>query len=109
MNEPTILKTPLARIDLAACWAYIAERNPDTAHRFRLAAEVTFVAMARMPNASAPYGVKNPRLLGLRCSRVRRFRNDLIFYRPIDGGIDVIRVLHAARNIAAILDDPDEE
>src|SRR5262249_26257584 len=107
MNGPIILKTPLARIDLAACWAYIAERNLNAARRFRLAAEETFAALAGMPNLGAPYEVANPRLQGLRCARVRRFRNYLIFYRPIDGGIDVIRVLHAARNIAAILEEPE--
>ncbi|AGA27526.1 type II toxin-antitoxin system RelE/ParE family toxin [Singulisphaera acidiphila] len=105
MSEPTILKTPLARIDLAACWGYIAERNPEAAHRFRLAAEATFAALARMPNIGAPYQVRNPRLQGLRCTRVRRFRSYLIFYRPIDGGIDVIRVLHAARDVAALFDE----
>jgi len=84
---------------------YIGERNPDAAHRFRQAAEATFSALARMPGTGAPYEVNNPRLQGLRCARVSRFRNYLIFYRPIDGGIDVIRVLHAARNIAAILDE----
>jgi toxin ParE1/3/4 len=106
MSEPIILKTPLARTDLASCRAYIGERNLDAAHRFRLAAEATFAALASMPNAGAPYEVTNPRLQGLRCARVRRLRNDLISYRPIDGGIDVIRVLHAARDIVAILDEP---
>jgi len=107
MSQPSILKTPLARLDLAACWAYIAERSPEAAHRFRLAAEATFDVLARMLQVGAPYEVCNPRLQGLRCARVRRFRNHLIFYRPIDGGIDVIRVLHAARDIATILEEPE--
>lgn len=34
---------------------------------------------------------------GLRTAQVRRFRNYLIFYLPVAGGIDVIPVLHAAR------------
>jgi toxin ParE1/3/4 len=104
MNGVTVLKTPLARIDLAACYAYIGERSPDAAHRFRQAAEATFEALARTPGIGAPYEVANPRLHGLRCARVRRFRNYLIFYRPIAGGIDVIRVLHAARDTRAILE-----
>jgi toxin ParE1/3/4 len=83
--------------------AYIGERNPDAARRFRLAAEATFEALALSPRIGTLYPVANPRLQGIRCSRVRRFRNYLIFYRPIDGGIDVIRVLHAARDIKAIL------
>jgi toxin ParE1/3/4 len=105
MNEPVIVKSPLARIDLAASYAYIGERNPGAARRFREAAEATFLALARMPNAGAPYELRNPRLKGLRCSRVGRFRNYLIFYLPLQGGIDVIRVLHAARNIEAILEE----
>lgn len=105
MSGTTVHKAPLARIDLIACYAYIGERNPDAAHRFRLAAEDTFKVLALSPNIGEPYEVSNPRLQGLRCARVKRFRNYVIFYRPIASGIDVIRVLHAARNIRNILEE----
>lgn len=36
---------------------------------------------------------------------IRRFPNHLIFYRPIDGGIEVIRVLHGAQDLDAIFGD----
>jgi toxin ParE1/3/4 len=104
MTDPVILKKPAARIDLAGCYAYLGERNPEAARRFRLAAEATFLALARMPGTGAPYEVANPRLRGLRSAAVRRFRNYVIFYLPVPGGIDVIRVLHAARNTKAILE-----
>jgi toxin ParE1/3/4 len=103
VNGAIVLKTPLARIDLAGCYAYIGERNLDAAHRFRNAAEATFAALALSPSIGEPYEIANPRLQGLRCFRVRRFRNYLIFYLPVDGGIHVIRVLHAARDLAGIL------
>ena len=90
MNDPLILKRPAARIDLAACYTYIEERNPDAARRFRLAAEAPFAALARMPATGEPYEVANPRLQGLRTAQVRRFRNYLVFYLPVGGGIDVI-------------------
>jgi toxin ParE1/3/4 len=105
MTDPIVLKTPQARIDLAGCYAYIGERSPAAAHRFRQAAERTFGELARSPLIGEPAGFDNPRLEGLRCARVRRFRNYLIFYRPIENGIHVIRVLQAARNIAAILEE----
>lgn len=108
MNEGIVLKRPVARFDLAACYAYIGERNPDAARRFRLAAEATFATLAASPGIGTPYEVANPRLAGLRCGRVKRFRNYLIFYLTVEGGIEVIRVLHGARNIQAILEDEDE-
>jgi toxin ParE1/3/4 len=37
--------------------------------------------------------------------RVRRFDKHLIFYRPVADGIEVIRVLHASRDLAAVLDE----
>jgi toxin ParE1/3/4 len=35
---------------------------------------------------------------------VRGFRNHLIFYLPVQGGIEVWRVLHGARDLPAILE-----
>ena len=109
MNDRVVLKRPAARIDLAACYAYIGERNPNAARRFRLAAEATFAALARMPGTGALYELTHPRLQGLRSAQVRRFRNYLVFYLPIAGGIEVIRVLHAARNIKVILETEDTD
>ena len=97
-------QTVRARIDLAGFYAYIGERSLESARRFRKAANETFVALARSPGIGEPYEIANPRFEGLRCARVRRFRSCLSFYRPIEGGIEVIRILHAARNIGEILE-----
>jgi plasmid stabilization system protein ParE len=35
----------------------------------------------------------------------RRFEKHLIFYRPMKDGIEVIRVLHASRDLVAVLDE----
>ena len=37
--------------------------------------------------------------------RVQRFDQHLIFYRPVAEGIEVIRVLHSSRDLAAVLDE----
>jgi toxin ParE1/3/4 len=99
MTEPIVLKKLYARIDLAACYAYIGERNLDAAYRFRRNAEATFTALARNPGMGEPYELGDPSLAGLRCHRIKKFRSYLVFYLPIHNGIDVIRVLHAARDI----------
>ena len=44
-----------------------------------------------------------PRLTGLRVFPVRGFPKHLIFYRPVADGIELVRVLHGARDVAAIL------
>jgi toxin ParE1/3/4 len=41
----------------------------------------------------------------VRAWSVRGFENYLIFYRPLSNGIDVVRVIHGARDIAAVFDD----
>ena len=53
----------------------------------------------------APFG----RLKGLRMWQVRGFEKHLIFYRPIKDGIEVIRVLHASRDLVAVLDEDSDE
>ena len=79
MNGPFVIVRPRARTDLAHGFAYIGERNPGAAHRFREAAETTFAALGRTPGIGALYEIPNPRLEGLRCLRVKRFKNYLIF------------------------------
>jgi toxin ParE1/3/4 len=44
-----------------------------------------------------------PRLTGLRVFPVRGFPKHLIFYRQVADGIELVRVLHGARDVAAIL------
>jgi toxin ParE1/3/4 len=46
----------------------------------------------------------NPNLQSLRQHSVRRFRNYIIFYLPTDDGIEVVRVLHGARDVQGILE-----
>jgi toxin ParE1/3/4 len=75
----------------------------DTALRFYDAAAATFEKLARTPRLGEQRESSDPRLSGLRVWRVEGFPNHLIFYRPIDGGIEVIRVLHAARDIDRVL------
>ncbi|MFC1707767.1 DDE-type integrase/transposase/recombinase [Planctomycetota bacterium] len=42
-------------------------------------------------------------LAGIRMWSIRGFKNHLIFYRPSPEGLDVVRVLHGARDIPRIL------
>jgi plasmid stabilization system protein ParE len=46
---------------------------------------------------------ENPELTELRVWSIKGFEHYLIFYLPIDDDIDVIRVLHASRDVENIL------
>ena len=73
--------------------------------------------LAGMPSMGPRYDPEEPIYAGLRYFPITRHRKFPIFYRPSPhGGIEVLRVLHGARDIAAILadeftvaDEPDDE
>ena len=98
-----IIRRPLARRDIVATALYIAEQSPDAGRRFLAAIESTIVAIAAMPGMGAPRQYRDPRLQGLRMIAVAGFEKILVFYRPIEAGIEIVRVLHSARDIQAIL------
>jgi toxin ParE1/3/4 len=54
------------------------------------------------PKLGIPCRFDAPRIQDLRWWRVKRFDKHLIFYRPADQGIEVVRILHSARNLEAI-------
>ncbi|MEX2173343.1 MAG: type II toxin-antitoxin system RelE/ParE family toxin [Pirellulaceae bacterium] len=99
-GEPFI--KPQVYLDLDELAAWIQRDSPQAALRFLNEAETTFQSLADMPGSGSLYAVRNLRLAGLRCSTVRGFPNHLIFYLPIRNGIDVVRVLHGARDLPRI-------
>jgi toxin ParE1/3/4 len=103
MND-AIHRSPGARRDLVEIFRYYTRQGGlRVAQRFFAQAEATFARLARMPGLGTPYGHEHPALAGLRFFPVSRFRNHLVFYRPVVGGIEIVRVLHGARDIDGIL------
>jgi toxin ParE1/3/4 len=52
-----------------------------------------------MPGMGALREFSNPRYTGLRSWPITGFERILIFYRPTADGIEVLRILHGARNL----------
>ena len=93
-----------ARQDLVDIFRYHArEAGFRVARRFFAQAEVTFTRLATMPGMGTSYEHEHPALAGTRYFPVSRFRNHIVFYRPVAGGIEILRILHGARDIASIL------
>jgi len=97
-------KRPQAVQDLVDIAAYLAEEsgNDELGWRFLDAAEEALRHLAEMPGLGVTRQYNDPDLAGVRMWRVAGFPNHLIFYREVESGVDVIRVLHASRDIDAI-------
>jgi toxin ParE1/3/4 len=100
----TVFRRPAAERDLEEIAVYLGQRNPTAATRFLDAADRTFALLASMPGLGSAVPLANPQLQGLRQYPVQRFRNYLIFYLPTDDGIEVVRVLHGARDVQSMLE-----
>jgi toxin ParE1/3/4 len=106
---PVVVKKPRAEQDLLDHYTYIGERNLDAAERFLDAAEEAFVLLAQVPRMGRVWDSPSPRLAGVRSWTIPTFRNYRIFYRPIQGGIEVLHVFHGKRDIQRILEEEEEE
>lgn len=92
-----ILRRPAARDDLVAIWAYIAADSVHYADDTMDRIEQCLHILADGPRM----GRSRPELRdGLRSFVIGNY---VIFYEPLDDGIDVIRVLHGARDAASAL------
>ncbi len=92
----TVLCTFRARQDLIDLAAWIAADNPDATRRFIDAARATAEDLSDQPERGTPRAFASPALAGIRMSAVKGFRRHLMFYRPDDSHILIVRVLHGS-------------
>ncbi|MGY6215769.1 type II toxin-antitoxin system RelE/ParE family toxin [Methylolobus aquaticus] len=100
---PTITLSQKAKQDLQAIWAYIANDKPR-------AADQTLDTI----NERVQLLADNPKLGPLRTDiapdlRYLVINNYLVLYRETAEGVFIVRVLHGARNLSAILRDDTAE
>lgn len=95
---------PRAERDIEERADYL-RRNADlaTGARFQAAALNDILGLLEAPLKGSPRRFRHARLAELRQWPVSGFERVLIFYRWTDYGIEVLRVLHGARDIARIL------
>ena len=92
-----------AELDVDEIAARIAENNLDAALRFLRAVENAYELLAAWPRIGTRRIARNPSLCGLRSYPIRRFRNYLIFYLPFEDGVEIVRVIHGARDLPVVL------
>jgi len=91
-----IIRRPLAAADILDIWDYIAEDSIEQADRWvdKLDEKLELIATQPLLGRSRDELAVNVRSFP--------FGRYVIFYAPIEGGIDVVRVLHGARDIDSV-------
>ena len=94
---------PAADADVDEIAAYIAQDSIEQAMRFFDAVNATYKMIFEAPSRWPLYGFTHPRLQDIRKHAVLGFPNHLIFYRIDADMVEIIRVLHGARDIPNVL------
>ena len=94
---PRVLRKPLARADLLDIWNYVAEDSPAKADHLLDSINKQCQTLARFPKMGRARNELGPSLHSFPVG------NYVIFYREISKGIEIIRVLHGARDIEGII------
>ena len=96
---------PSADTDVDELAEHIASTSVDQALRFCDAVQSTYALILDAPERWAMYGFAHPRLAELRKLSVIGFSNHLVFYRIDADMVEIVRVLHGARDIPTLLED----
>jgi toxin ParE1/3/4 len=94
---------PTAEADVDDAALFIAKDSIEAALRFYDSVERTYRQIRDHPMRSPRYELDHPKLANLRKRSVTGFRNYLVFYRIEPSIVEVIRVLHGARDIPSVL------
>ena len=103
-----VIRSPAARADVVETVRYLADRDLDAAARFSRAVRATEAVILDTPGLGAPRGFRNEYLQGLRMHPVQGFKRWLIFYLERPGAIEIVRVLHGARDLETLPGEGEE-
>ncbi|MGB9406696.1 MAG: type II toxin-antitoxin system RelE/ParE family toxin [Terracidiphilus sp.] len=94
-----------ARRDILLNAEYLEEHGGmETAQRFLDATQMTFETLARMPKMGILCTFSSPALRRLRRWPVKGFENWLIFYLPRRNGVEIVHLIHGARDIESLFE-----
>jgi toxin ParE1/3/4 len=109
MKKLEVIYLRKAQEDIDDITYYIAQDNLAAAVAFFAAVESTCALLSTMPDMGSTRDYHNPRFSNLRMFPVKKFEKYLIFYESSDEELLVVRVLHGARDIAALFEEEKDE
>jgi len=100
----TLLRKPQVNDDLIQYYAYIAVDKVEPAERLLRVAEESFQLLLEMPAIGTKWVSRHKALASIYVYPLPTpYRNYLVFYRLIPNGIELLTVLHGARNLEKTL------
>jgi len=104
-EEARVFVRARARRDILSNAAYLEEHGGlETAQRFLVAIQSTFEALAKMPKLGVLCNFRSAALRRIRRWPVKGFENWLVFYLPKRDGVEIVHVIHGARDIESLLE-----
>jgi toxin ParE1/3/4 len=94
-----IVRRPQAESDLVELYVRIGRGSVRAADRFLAAVDRACETLAQMPELGSRPESRRLARTGVRLWSIRGFKRYVIIYRPLDDGIEVLRVVHGARNL----------
>lgn len=99
-----VVQRPRAAEDVRGIVGFIADDNPEAALRFFDAYVRTLETLRAHPARGRRYEPGHPALGDIRVVAVSGFRSYLIFSRTAADSVEIVRVLHGARDILSALE-----
>jgi plasmid stabilization system protein ParE len=96
LNEP-------ARDDIAEILNLIAADNQTAANRVYKAIEKAFASLSKFPGMGALIDDSDAEFAGMRFWPLTKWRHYLAIYKQLPDGVEVVRVLHSARDATRVL------
>lgn len=92
----------LAEHDVRDIVSYITENSPSSVPSFRSALEETTELLHTMPHMGSPRVSDRPVLKDIRVLPIKGFEHYYVFYRPHDTTLEIVRILHGARDYPSL-------
>lgn len=95
-------RTAAAVRDLEQIVDFLKRDSSEAPVRFLGAVEDTFEFLRQNPTVGQRCQFLRSDMANVRIWPIDGFRNHLIFFRPTDDGVEIVRVLHDARDLDAL-------
>jgi toxin ParE1/3/4 len=99
----TVVKRLHAILGTEGIADHIAKDNVDAALRFVDAVEESCEFLGQFPQSGDRIPTRKKHLKGLRAWQVKGFRNYIILYCATDSLVEILAVIHGARNLRSVI------